>query len=245
MQINPKIVKRQFEKSMDSYGENAIVQSELAKKLIEAVVNIDTNYEKILELGCGTGVLTKEIVKSLKYNKYFANDLIKKSKNYITEIIPDCQFVCGNAQKISLNTKFDLIISNAMFQWFKDLEKSLLHFVKLLEKNGVLAFTTFSSENFKELKEIAGVSLDYKTVDELKKIIEKQFDILYSYSYTQKLEFKSPLELLAHLKSTGVNSLSSSHWTFKEVKSFCEKYNELYPKFELTYAPVIIIAKLK
>lgn len=245
MQINPKIVKKQFEKSMASYSENAVVQLELAKKLIEAVANIGTEYEKILELGCGTGGLTREIVENLRYDKYFANDLIKKSKNYVTEIIPECHFICGNAQKISLDTKFNLILSNAMFQWFKNLEKSIQHFSNMLEKDGILAFTTFSSENFKELKEIAGVSLDYKTVGELQEILKKHFEVLYFHDYTRKLEFKSPLALLAHLKSTGVNSLSSSHWTFKEVKDFCDRYIERYPKIELTYAPVIIITKLK
>ena len=57
------------------------------------------------------------------------------------------------------------------------------------------------------------------------------------------MEFSNPLELLAHMKHTGVNSLNNKHWTFKEVKDFCDKYKSKYPKNTLTYAGMILICK--
>lgn len=245
MQINPKTVKKQFEKNMPNYNKNAVVQLDSAKKLVQAVLNHRSDFNNILELGCGTGLLTQEVIKNLSFKKYFANDLIKKSKNYLDKFLPDYTFICGNAQKISPNCKMDLIISNAVFQWFGSLENAARHFANILEKDGILAFSTFSAENYKEIRNITGLSLDYKSIEETEKALSNHFTILHKESYTQTLKFSTPLELLAHMKNTGVNSLSATRWTFKDVKDFCDKYIEKYPQVTLTYAPVVFAAKLK
>ena len=77
-----------------------------------------------LELGSGTGLLTKRIAKNIKFNNYYANDLVEKSKLYVQKLVPSANFICGNALKIKSPRKVDLIVSNAMFQWFENLEKS-------------------------------------------------------------------------------------------------------------------------
>ncbi len=244
MQINPKIIKKQFEKSMEKYNENAIVQKFTAQKLIANLAGIKNNFENVLELGSGTGLLTEEFVKNIKYKNYCANDLTEKSKKYLSQIIPEFTFICGNAQKITPSKKMDLIISNAMFQWFNNLEKVSSHLKNILNKEGILAFSTFSPENYREIKELSGISLEYKSVDDLKAIFSKNFEILYTEEFKYIMNFSNPLEILAHMKNTGVNSLTLQHWGFKEVKEFCEKYKSEYPELTLTYSPVIFICKI-
>jgi biotin biosynthesis protein bioC len=243
MQINPKLIKNQFEKSLDTYNKNAVVQQIMAEKLVEETAKIKTDYDNILELGSGAGLLTKELIKKLYFKTYSANDLVEKSKSYISEIIPDTVFYCGNAQRIKPSKKMDLIISNAMFQWFKDLEKVSSVYKNLLNKGGILAFSTFSPENFKEIRALTGLTLDYKSLQEIKNIFAKNYEVIYLEEFTHTLSFTTPLELLAHMKNTGVNSLTAQHWTFKEVKDFCDKYKALYPNISLTYSPIIVICK--
>ena len=115
----------------------------------------------------------------------------------------------------------------------------------ILEKNGLLAFTTFTPENFCEIRRITGLSLDYKSKADITAALEKDYQILHIEEYRKVLNFNNPLELLAHMKNTGVNSLAAKGLTFKEVKDFCDKYLELYPDVRLTYAPIIVIAGLK
>ena len=160
MQINPKLIKNQFEKSLNTYNQNASVQKLMAEKLVTETAKIKCDFDNILELGSGAGLLTKELLNTLKFKQYFANDLVEKSQNYIKNIIPDAVFYCGNAQKIKPTQKMDLIISNAMFQWFKNIDTD--NYKNILNKDGILAFSSFSPENFKEIRELTGLSLNYK-----------------------------------------------------------------------------------
>lgn len=180
----------------------------------------------------------------LDFKNYFANDLVEKSKNYVQNFIPQATFYCGNALKIKPSKKVDLIISNAMFQWFPSFEKAIQTIKSNLKSNGLLAFSTFSPDNFREITDLTGLSLQYKTKEELEQILKNEgFEILYSEQFFEELKFKTPLELLAHMKKTGVNSLSEKTWTITKVKDFCDKYSKKYPKTKLTYSPIIVIAQ--
>lgn len=245
MQLNTKSIKSHFEKSMDKYDENAVVQIELAEKLATQTAEICPCVESILELGCGTGVLTKQIKEKITFQKYYVNDLVEKSKNYISKILPEFTFIHGNAIKIKPPKNVDLIVSNAMFQWFSNLEDITNHCKSCLNNGGILAFSTFGIKNFNEIRELSGLSLNYLSKEEIIKKLEPDFEILYSNEYSYTLDFASPLEILAHMKNTGVNSLTTKTWTVKEVKEFCEKYLKKYETVKLTYNPIIVIIKLR
>ena len=246
MPTDYKLIKKQFEKSMNDYDKNATVQDLMASKLLIELSKISTDFENILELGSGTGLLTKRIAKNLHFKLFTANDLIEKSKFYVQKAIPNANFICGNALKIKPSKKMDLIISNAMFQWFENLENAISIIKLSLKKDSLLAFSTFTPENFKEIKEISGLTLQYKQKDEILNILTSQgFEILYCEEFYEEITFKTPLELLAHMKKTGVNSLSTKTWTVKEVKDFCDTFNKNFKETKLTYSPLLIIAKLK
>lgn len=244
MQIDNKHIKKQFEKSMQDYDQNATVQMLMAMKMVIELTKISKTFENVLELGSGTGVLTKQLARELNFKNYFANDLVEKSKNYVQKFIPQSTFYCGNALKIKPSKKADLIVSNAMFQWFPSLEKAIQTIKSNLKNEGILAFSTFSPNNFKEITDLTGLSLQYRTQEEIEKILKDEgFKILYSEQFSEELKFKTPLELLAHMKKTGVNSLSEKTWTITKVKEFCDKYTKKYPNAKLTYSPIIIIAQ--
>lgn len=237
-------IKKHFEKSMKNYDKNATVQKMMAEKLVIKLSKINNNFDNILELGSGTGLLSKKVKENLSFKNYYANDLVEKSKLYIQKIIPNVQFLCGSALKIKTGRKQDLIISNAMFQWFDNLDKAIEILKSQLSTNGILAFSTFGTENYKEITALTGLSLHYIPTQEIQQILEKQgFEALYCENFYEELNFNNPLELLAHMKNTGVNSLSDKPWTITEVKEFCDKFNKKYPITKLTYSPIIVIAR--
>ena len=79
--------------------------------------------------------------------------------------------------------------------------KSNLNNKTFIKKDSLLAFSTFTPENFKEIKEISGLTLQYKQKDEILNILTSQgFEILYCEEFYEEITFKTPLELLAHMK---------------------------------------------
>lgn len=243
MQSNPKNIKKNFQKSIDSYAKNAVVQNAMAEKLVQAIR--PKRFDNILELGAGAGVLTEKISKNIIFNRYYANDLVEKSEFYVKKYIPNTYFFTGDFRRINFKRNFDLIISNAVFQWFKNLDKVIETCSDMLEKDGVLAFSTFSPDNLAEFREVSGLSLEYKSVDYIKKILEKNFSIMSIESFEHKLQFDNPLKILAHMKSTGVNSLADKGWGIKDVKNFCDRYKLLYPDLTLTYTPIVVVCQKK
>ena len=227
--IDKSLVKMRFSKSMKTYNDNAVVQKKMAKRLISLLPR--KNFNSILEIGSSTGVLTEQIKKCLTFDEYSANDLIENSKNYINNIIPQNTFIIGDIEEINLNTKYDLIISNAALQWCENIQQTLDKLYSNLNKNGVLAVSIFGNDNFYELKKVLNIKNTMKT--NFNGILEKE-----------KLYFNSPLDVLKHIKSTGANALEYYKFTKSSLKEFVDKYNKLFSslnKVPLTYQPLYIL----
>ena len=50
------LVKERFRKCLKTYDDNAIVQKIMAQNLVSELEQ--KKYNKVLEIGCGTGILT-------------------------------------------------------------------------------------------------------------------------------------------------------------------------------------------
>ena len=85
--IDKELVKKRFSKSLDTYEDNAFVQKEMGAKLLSLLERKDFN--SIFEIGCATGLLTKQIKESLNYNSLTANDIVADAKSYVEDIVTD------------------------------------------------------------------------------------------------------------------------------------------------------------
>ena len=222
------LVITRFKKSLATYEDNAPIQKQMAKNLI-SMIDSNKPYESILEIGCGSGFLTKECTNQLKYVKYTANDIIKECEKYILKYDSNIKFLYGDFQNLNLQEEYDLIVSNAVFQWFKSPDKILNKLSRHLSSKGVIAITSFGEKNFYELKEIFNIGIEYP---KFKNIIKEE---------TIEVEFKTLKELLTHIKLTGVNAIKNYTLTKGKLKELENKYIERYGKIKLTYNPIYIV----
>ena len=237
--MNKNLVCQRFSKNLKTYNENAKIQKQMAEKLISMLPQ--DNFSKIFEIGCGTGLLTEIVASKLKYNSYFANDIVKDCSEYIANIDSQIKFLPGDIEQLinNIDDSFDLIISNASFQWIENLQEFVLNLIKHLNKNGVLLFSTFGKENYREIYNVVGKSLKYFSKNE---ILEMFND--YSVDAEEEIRilmFSSPKEVLKHVHSTGVNALSNEIWTKKDMQIFENGYNNYCSsRPTLTYNPLYI-----
>ena len=78
MEINKEKVRKHFRRSMGSYDENARVQRAVVGRLCPmAVAAVERMPRKILEVGCGTGLLTVLLRQAFPGSELHVNDLVE------------------------------------------------------------------------------------------------------------------------------------------------------------------------
>ncbi len=239
--IDKSLVKRRFKKSFTTYDNNAVVQKCTAKELIKLLPSREFDY--IFETGCATGILTKEIKQNLTFKKFCANDIVEEAKQYIDLIIPDNTFIFGDIEEIELKDKYDLIISNASLQWCNDIKSVIKKLYSSLNDRGILLFSVFSDNNLKEIKDIFNIKNKNYSINDLKDFIA-QYRVEYYNEEEKELYFDTPLDVLKHLKLTGVNAVEEMKFTKKKLLNFETQYLKKYSKnnkVTLTYNPVNIL----
>ncbi|WP_034681049.1 malonyl-ACP O-methyltransferase BioC [Caldalkalibacillus mannanilyticus] len=157
--INKQLVQKRFSKSAATYDQYAQVQKKMADDLLREYVfkSINPLTAKkeltILEIGCGTGYLTEKLGQAFPLAHITAVDLapgmIEVARTKLSS--PRVHFICGDIEEMELVASYDLIISNATFQWFNDLENTLHKLYSHLSEEGSLCFSTFGERTFLEL----------------------------------------------------------------------------------------------
>ena len=204
-----------FNKHYNVYEKYSLAQKQVAKNLLDYMgkSNIfDTKINSIFEIGCGTGIFTKE------YRKYFLHsDLILNDIFDVREFIKDIDyniFIQENIEELDI-PKSDLVVSSSVFQWIKD-KDSLIR--NIAENTDNLCFSSYVSGNLIEIKNHFDISLDYLNIEEFKEILKKYFSSVKSYSETIKLDFEVPMSVLKHLKYTGVTGFQRT--SISKIKTF-------------------------
>ena len=204
-----------FNKHYNEYEKYSLAQKQVAKNLLDYMgkSNIfNTQINSIFEIGCGTGIFTKE------YRKYFLHsDLILNDIFDVREFIKDIDyniFIQENIEELDI-PKSDLVVSSSVFQWIKD-KDSLIR--NIAENTDNLCFSSYVSGNLIEIKNHFDISLDYLNIEEFKEILKKYFSSVKSYSETIKLDFEAPMAVLKHLKYTGVTGFQRT--SISKIKTF-------------------------
>lgn len=252
MEINKRLIERQFRRSMDSYDHHAVVQQGVAAHLV-ALLGEELSFtpSRILELGCGTGLLTRLIVEQFPGVTLQLNDIVPEMcrRTALRHGLPETGILPGDAEDIALPGRYDLILSASTFQWFTRPASTLRRFRDHLHDQGLLAFSTFGRDNLIEIRELTHQGLSYRTREEMHAMLAPLFDIRKEKEEHHRLLFPSPLDVLHHLKRTGVNaSAPSVPWTRGRLALFSDHYREHFAMpggIPLTYHVQYYICKPK
>lgn len=252
--IDKTLIKKQFDCGLNTYSREAMVQKRIANELILELSSLSVPRNiRLFEIGCGTGFLTQKIIENIEFDELIVNDITNTSMSKIQELtdkynVP-VRFIKGDAEEIDYPTQLDAVLSSSTIQWFKNKQHFFDKVYNCLKPDGIFAFSTFGCDNFKEIKSLTGVGLEYQNLQEITEMLSHNFRIVSGSEWIEKKEFDTPLSVLRHIKQTGVNAIRQTHFGKQQLLSFTENYKQRFStsrnKVSLTYNPIIIIAQKK
>ena len=244
-----ELVRKRFADAVDSYGEHAVAQRGIALRLASLVAGNmgGLRPRRVLEIGCGIGLFTRELLKVAKPCELYLNDICEAFERFFPDLPGTAvRFLPGDAESIPLPTGLDWIVSASAVQWLGNpvgfFEGCLPH----LNEGGYVAFSTFGPGNLRELAALSGQSLPYPSLQCWEERLSGSYQLLHSGEEEIRMRFPSPWDVLLHLKRTGVTGIGRNAWTKQALQAFCRSYEEKFGDgggVTLTYRPVYVIAK--
>ncbi|MFW9851788.1 MAG: class I SAM-dependent methyltransferase [Candidatus Thorarchaeota archaeon] len=94
--------------------------------------------KNLLEVGCGTGVITKELREKTSA-KITAIDFDKSMIDIAKDYVSDVRFLTENVEKLTFKDKsFDFVISHYFLLWISNPEKALSEIVRVCKQGAII-----------------------------------------------------------------------------------------------------------
>lgn len=204
-------LQTKFERASRTYENHSEVQREMAVRLVGLVPAFRPH--SILELACGTGHLTLELARRFPAVALLATDLsqgmLERTQEKLGGVVESLELLLMDAHDVD-QCHADLIASNALVQWFPELEEHFRKIRTALNPGGYYALSAFCSSNFPELNTIlAAPPFEYQdfpghTLEAAGAAAEAAgLDIVHRSQAVHPVLYPSVRDYLDMLKSTG------------------------------------------
>jgi malonyl-CoA O-methyltransferase len=163
MSLNSPILSRRSAEIAASFGARAScyeahagLQQGVARKLARLLP--DLRAPRVLELGCGTGLLSRHLVSRYPDGEFVLTDvapaMLGECRRNLAETGARITYEMMDAGTAGGHADFDLIVTSMTLHWVGDAVATLERLRRLLAPNGVLLFATLGPESFAEWRTV-------------------------------------------------------------------------------------------
>ena len=148
-------IAQSFGASARLYERHADLQRKVAERL--ALLLPALAAPNVLELGCGTGLLSRHLLAQYPEGSFVLTDIAEA-------MLAECRTNLGPHERVSFELmdgsrplrqgKFDLIATSMTLHWLADPVASLQRYRELLAPKGVLLFAALGPESFAEWRSV-------------------------------------------------------------------------------------------
>ncbi len=247
-------VASRFSRSRSTYDSHASLQHEAGLKLLGLAEGFITQRpESMIDIGCATGALSREVIERLRPLRAELWDLkiCEEVKGLASTMSGLCSVVPreGDAEiavRSLANGSVDLIFTASTAQWFNSLREFLHEAYRALSHGGVLALSTYGPSTMKEIAAVTGRPSRFLPLEAINRAVPREATILHLSEEINRLTFPSPLDALRHVSRTGVNALGghdNSDGTRHALELLREYPLEADGTASLTFHPIYLIIK--
>jgi malonyl-CoA O-methyltransferase len=149
-------VRASFDRASASYESAAGLQARVAAELLERLAVFAFEPRVVLDLGAGTGRVTRELKRRYRRALVIALDLapgmLREARRH-QQWWRRFERVCGDALRLPLaDASVDVVFSSLMLQWCEPLDTALAECRRVLKPDGFFAFSTFGPDTLHELR---------------------------------------------------------------------------------------------
>ena len=89
--INKQLITRRFSRAVESYNREAVAQKQIAYRMSDMLNHyLPRPCGRILEIGSGTGFLTRRLMETLHPEKLVLNDICQEMSSCFTDLLALC-----------------------------------------------------------------------------------------------------------------------------------------------------------
>ena len=214
-------IKNSFDRGSKNYDLFSDIQRETGKKLVNFFLNNLSKksqlYKKrgfsILDLGCGTGEFSNELIGKINVKSIelldVSSEMIKISKHKIN--FCKSKFSIFDFDNFAKFNEFDLVVSNMSLHWSKNILNFYVRVIKQLRPGSLFLFSIPNNSSFLSLKKIFkeyNRNFTLNRLPDTEKILKSEYNNMLTLNFqniTLKKKYKSPLVFFKELKKIGAN----------------------------------------
>lgn len=249
-----QIIAHHFSRA-DEYEKHALIQKKTCQILIDKIDQL--TQHSVLEIGAGSGQLSRLLVQKITADRWQFNDLCATHFAKLSNLVEGAKVSIGDAETLDLGHDHSLIVSANTVQWFDNPLSFIKQSSRRLAKNGQLLFNTFTPQHFLQLRTLTHQGLHYPTPQAWRDQLHKHgLDLIELAIFTEDLHFDFPYQVLQHIKKTGVSvkgiqrspkSQKDFSWNKASLHAFDQAYRHAFStpegKVVLTYETLLINAR--
>jgi malonyl-CoA O-methyltransferase len=171
VQVDKRLVRKAFERAAKSYDAAAVLQREVADRMLERLDYMKLDPARVLDAGAGTGYGTRLLANRYPKASLIALDLAESMLHTARSATPwwkralpmlggsNTAYLCADVDRIPLAaSSVNAIWSSLTLQWCNEPEQTFREFYRVLAPNGLLMFSSFGPDTLKELRQaFAGI----------------------------------------------------------------------------------------
>lgn len=172
------------------------------KKISEFIPKIIENYlksnkiKKIVDLGCGEGIILKGISKKYPKKELYGIDISPRRIKEVNKIIQNAKIFCGDVSNTKLKKNFfDLVISTQVIEHVPNDKKFIKEIKRITKKGGYVYITSVIKKPWavyiyknrhKKFSLDPTHEREYASKEEFLKLFKDQFDLIKLKIYPVK-----------------------------------------------------------
>ena len=258
VRLDKRRIKQSFAKAASTYDGVAELQRQVGRALLRSV-DIEQCQGVLVDLGCGTGFLTSELVARANYQHLIALDIahaMLKTTQGKLDSKDAIDYVCADAEFLPfVSQSVDYLFSNLALQWCHNLTDVFSDIKRVLKSEGQLIFSTFGTKTLQELKAAWAMVDNYNHVNDfysqaqIQQFLEQSgFKDIQIVSQSYMSYYPSVRSLMLELKGLGAQQVSGRNkfvTTKTALQNMFIAYDALrvHKEIPATFEVISVIAK--